>query len=143
MRKFVIACAIAVASGFACAADFDVSTVRDVALEKSGVRIGTTIAGFNANVTNLQDTYNRWAVGKDFQLTKVGPVALSAGAAGVYQNTMVVGKDDGFGVSVGAKASVELTKSISAVAGVERFIGTHRVKEFDGNVATVGLKISL
>ena len=143
MKKFIIACLVALTAGFACAGDFEVSSVRDTAVERTGVRIGTTVAGINVNATNISDTYTRFAVGKDFELVKAGPIALSAGAAGVYQNTMVAGKDDGFGVTVGIKAATALTKSVSAVVGVERFIGSDRVKDFNGNVVTAGLKINL
>lgn len=143
MRKFIIACAAALLAGFACAGDFEVSSVRDTAAERTGVRIGTTVAGLNVNATNISDLYTRFAVGKDFELVKAGPVAFSAGAAGVYQNSMAVGKDDGFGMTVGVKAATALTKSVSAVVGVERFIGTDRVKDFNGNVVTAGLKINL
>jgi hypothetical protein len=85
----------------------------------------------------MNKQYDRFAVGKEFLVTKVGPVEISAGVAGVYQNTNH-GKS-GYGLSAGTNATYVLNKSVEAVVGVERFIGESRTKSFNGNIATVGL----
>lgn len=141
MKKIVIA-ALAVVSIAASAAEVSVSAVRDyTGTDTNGYRVATQVAGLGLSATHIDNKYNRFAVGKDFQLAKLGPVALSAGAAGVYQSTNTVGGVDGYGLTVGGKASFAVTKSVDVVAGVERFYGQDRIKQFNGNVGTVGLNV--
>lgn len=141
MKKLVIA-TLATLALAASAAEVTVSTVRDyTGSDTTGYRVGTTVAGLGLSATHIDNRYNRFAVGKDFQLAKVGPVALSAGGSGVYQSTNTVGGVDGYGLTVGTKATVALGKSVDLVAGVERFYGQDRIKQFNGNVGTVGLNV--
>lgn len=141
MKKIVIA-ALATIALAASAAEVTVSSVRDyTGTDTNGYRVATQVAGLGLSATHIDNKYNRFAVGKDIQVAKLGPVALSAGGAGVYQSTNTVGGVDGYGLTVGAKASVALAKSVDLVAGVERFYGQDRVKQFNGNVGSVGLNI--
>ena len=135
MKKIVMASILATVA-FAASA-VEVSAVSDRNLDKNGFRVGAEVVGLNVSATHVDDRYNRYAVGKSFELTKVGPVALSASVAAVYQDTNV-GKD-GYGLTAGAKATLPVTKSLDVVAGVERFVGQERVKSFNGNVATLGV----
>lgn len=140
MKKIIIASAL-VAATSVFAADVTVSTVRDYQAEKAGYRIGTTVSGVGLSATVVDNQYNRYAVGKDFNIAKVGPVALSAGVAGVYQDTRTASKVDGYGLTVGGKATYTINNNLSVVAGVERFTGQKRVNGFDGNTATLGLNV--
>lgn len=140
MKKLVIAAA-AVLSLSVFAADFSVDQVRDYSVAKDGVRVGTQVMGINVAATHIGDEYNRVSVGKDFQLAKVGPVALSAGAAAVYQKTEVAGTDNGYGLTVGAKATYAVTKSVDAVIGTERFYGQNRISGFNGNTGLIGVNV--
>lgn len=140
MRKLTIAALLAISTS-AFAADVTVSTVRDYQSEKAGYRIGTTVSGVGLSATVIDNQYNRYAIGKDFDIAKVGPVAFSAGVAGVYQDTRTASKVDGYGFTVGGKASYAINKNLSVVAGVERFTGQKRINGFDGNTATVGLNV--
>ena len=135
MKKIVIASILA-ATAFAASA-VEVSATRDYNLNKDGFRVGADVAGLAVSATHVENTYNRFAVGKNFELTKVGPVALSAGAAVVYQDTHV--GQNGYGVTGGVKATLPLAKSLDLVAAVERFAGQDRVKAFNGTTGTLGV----
>ena len=139
MKKTIIASLLLAASA-AFAGDVTVSGVRDLNAGKNGVRVSTEVAGLNVSATRVEDTYNRYAVGKDFNVASAGPVAVSIPVAGVYQRTADGGKN-GYGLTVGLKTTTPVTKSISVVAGVERFYGQDVISEYNGNVGTVGLAV--
>jgi len=140
MKKLLIATAVAL-SFAASAADVSVSGVRDFnGADTHGLRVGIAAAGLNFSVTQIEDKYNRYAVGKDFELATVGPVKFSAGAAGVFQDTRGA-NDSGYGLTAGVKTTVNLAKSVDFVVGAERFIGQDRVKAYNGNVVTAGLAV--
>lgn len=136
MKKIIIATMLAITTA-AFASDVTVSSTRDTKLDKNGVTVGTSVGGYALSATKVEDAYNRFAVGKDFSVTKVGPVAVTAGVAGVYQDSQV-GRN-GFGVSVGAKATYPLTKNLDLVGGVNRFFGQERIDNFNGTNVSVGL----
>lgn len=136
MKKIVIATMLAITSA-AWATDVTVSGTRDTNLDKNGITIGTSYAGLALSATKVEDAYNRFAVGKDFSVTKVGPVAVTAGVAGVYQDSQV-GRN-GFGVSVGAKATYPVVKNLDFVVGASRFYGQERIDRFNGTNVSVGL----
>ena len=142
MKKLVIGTAIAIASVTAFAADVTVSAVRDHKSSTNGVRVQTAlpVAGLKASVTNVEQLGNRVAVGKDFELTTLGPIALGTTVAAVYQNSAGTASN-GYGLTVGAGASYALAKNVKAVVSTERFFGQDRVSQFNGNVTTVGLNI--
>ena len=123
----------------AFAGDFSVSGVYDYTAKEQGFRVGTSVAGLSLTATHIDNQYNRYAVGKDVELTKLGPVALSAGASVSYQDT--INGVNGYGISVGAKATLPITKQIDLVASTERFAGQERVSQFNGNTGSIGLKV--
>ena len=131
---------IAIASA-ASAGEVTVSAVTDyTGVDNTGYRVATDVKGIALSATHIDSRYNRYAVGKEFALTTVGPVRLSAAGAVVYQDTL--GRNEsGYGFTVGAKATYPVTKTISLVAGVERFTGQSRINAYDGNVASVGLNV--
>lgn len=138
MKKAIIASMLAITTA-AFAGEVTVSAARDYNVELDGYRVGTSVAGVNLTATHIEKTYTRFAVGKDFELVKVGPVALSAGGSVVYQDT--TNGANGYGLSIGAKATMPITKSIDLVAGVERFTGQSRVANSNGNTGSVGLNL--
>lgn len=137
MKKIVIASILATAAIAASAVE--VSAVRDYTVDKNGFRVGASVASVDVTVTHIENTYNRYAVGKSFQVAKVGPVAVSAAVAGVYQDTHT--GQNGYGLTAGAKATIPVTKSIDLVAGVERFVGQARVNQYNGTTGVVGLNV--
>jgi hypothetical protein len=137
MKKIIMATLFA-STAFAASA-VEVSAVRDYNLDANGYRVAGTVSAFNVSATRIDNEYNRFAVGKTFELTKVGKVGVSANVAGVYQDT--IGGTNGYGLTAGLKATLPITKSIDVVAGVERFAGQERVKQFNGTTGTIGMNI--
>lgn len=128
----------------ASAAEVGVAGIHDIAANKDGVRVTASVgsvAGFTPqlSVSRVDTAYTRYAVGTQYAITKVGPVALSAGVAGVYQDT--IGGTTGYGATAGLKATVALNKSIDLVAGAERFAGQDRISASNGTVTSVGLNV--
>jgi hypothetical protein len=142
MKKIAIA-VLATLSLAASAAEVTVSGVTDYAgTDKSGVRIGTSYQGIGLSVTHIDDRYNRYAVGKQFEIAKLGQVAFSAGGSLVYQDTLgAIDKTNGYGITIGGKATLPLTKAVDITASVERFYGQDRINRYDGNVGSVGLTV--
>ena len=138
MKKAIIASMLAM-TATAFAGDVTVSSVHDFTTHSYGLRAGTSVAGLTVTATHIDNAYNRYAVGKDFELVKVGPVALSAGAAVGYQDTY--GSDNGYGLVVGAKATMPITKAIDLVASTERFTGQDRIANSNGATGTLGIKV--
>lgn len=138
MKKAIIASMLLV-TATAFAGEVSVSGVRDYGVEANGFRVGTSVAGLTLTATHIDNIYNRYAVGKDVELTKLGPVALSAGASLSYQDSARA--KDGYGISVGAKATLPITKQLDLVAGVERFAGQERISRFNGNVGSIALNV--
>jgi hypothetical protein len=143
--KKIFALAAVAASLSANAMDLSVSYVRDANLDKDGVRVETnvpmTVLGVSPTLsaTHVSNSYTRYGVGAQANLAKVGPVALGITVGGVYQDTSVGA--NGYGLTVGAKGTMALAKSVDLVAGVDRFFGQNRVKGFDGTQASVGLRV--
>jgi hypothetical protein len=142
MKKIVIGTAIAIASVAAFATDVNVSSVYDHKSSTNGVRIQTAlpVAGLKVSVTNVEQLGNRVAVGRDFELTTLGPIALGTTVAAVYQNSAGTASN-GYGLTVGPNVSYTITKNIKAVVAAERFIGQDSISRFNGNVTTVGLNV--
>lgn len=142
MKKIVIAAGLMTAVGIASAAEVAVSGAYDYNAEKWGTRVTATFGSGalkpQASVTYVQNLYTRYGLGAELGLAKVGPVKLGATAAGVYQAT-AFGGDNGYGVTAGLKATVDVTKQLSVVGTVERFYGQERIKAYDGTVASVGV----
>lgn len=140
MKKIAMIALIAMA-GVASAGEVTVSAVQDyTGVDSTGYRVATSVKGVAVSATHIDSRYNRYAVGKEFALTTVGPVSLGASGAVVYQDTLG-GNENGYGFTVGAKATYPVTKAVSVVAGVERFTGQSRINAYNGNVATVGLNV--
>jgi hypothetical protein len=138
MKKAIIASMLVLTSA-AFAGEFTVSGAYDYTANEQGFRVGTSVAGLSLTATHIDNHYNRYAVGKDVELVKIGPVALSAGASVSYQDT--INGVNGYGLSVGTKATLHITKQIDLVASTERFAGQSRVSQFNGNTGTIGLRV--
>jgi hypothetical protein len=144
MKKLLIATTLVAIASMATAAEVGMSSVRDIGLDKNGVRVTAsvgTLVGFTPQVsfTQLNGSYDRWAVGGQYALAKVGPVAFAATASGVYHDSLV--GSDGYGVTGGLKATYALSKNVDVVAGVERFIGQDSVSASNATVTSFGLNL--
>ena len=49
--------------------------------------------------------------------------------------------EDGYGFTVGGKATMPVTKNVNVVASLERFTGQSRISNSDGNTASLGLNV--
>jgi hypothetical protein len=149
MKKIIIATALVTAMGIASALEVGVSEVRDYHLHANGSRISLAASPIGnltpqVSITHVSKQFNQYAIGGDYAVTKVGPIALAVTAAGVYQDTTPGAKrSDGYALSYGVKATVELAKDISVVAGIERLSTQNRISAFAGNSAVVGVQVKL
>lgn len=141
MKKLIIATSIMAASLSTMATEVSVSAVRDFNLNANGARVTTELSGLKLSATNVDNQYLRLSVGKEFPLVKVGPVSLSASVSGVSQDSKAVHHSDGYGLALGGKATLAVTKSIDLVASAERFVGQSRVSSYNGNTGTLGLTL--
>lgn len=107
---------------------------------RDGYALSTNIKGITLGASHVDRVYDRFSVGKLFDIAKVGPVQLAAGGAGVYQNTLA-GNDNGYGLAAQATATATVNKNVDVVAGVQKFWGQDRVSTQNGNSATVGIKV--
>lgn len=143
MKKLVIATMLATVGLMASATEVGVSGIRDIAANKDGVSVTASVGSFagftpQLSVSRVDTVYTRYAVGTQYAITKVGPVALSAGVAGVYQDS--VSGNDGYGATVGLKATVALNKAVDVVVGAGRFFGQDSINA-NGNLTSIGLNV--
>ena len=136
--KKLISIAIISFAGIANAGEVTASYLTDSG--RDGYAISTNIKGITLETTHVDRLYNRFSVGKLFDIAKVGPVQLAAGGAAVYQNTLAK-NDSGYGLSAQATATATVNKNVDLVAGVQKFMGQDRVNAQEGNTATFGLKV--
>lgn len=138
MKKMIIATTLAFAATMAMA-DVTVSAGRDVRGDVNVVGLSTQFKGVDLTATHANDTYNRVGVGKNFGLTKVGPVQISAGGAAVYQNSLVSGAQNGYGLTANLTATYPVAKNVAVFATTQRFWGQDRLAAFDGTANVVGV----
>lgn len=144
MKKLLIATALVAVTSMAAAAEVGMSSVRDIGLDKNGVRVTATVgsvAGFRPQLsfTQVNGSYDRWAVGGQYTLAKVGPVAFATVATGVYHDAAV--GSDGYGLTAGLKATYALSKTVDVVAGVERFVGQDSISASNATTTSFGLNL--
>lgn len=144
MKKVVLSLVSAMAITSANAMDMSLSHVRDFNLDRNGVRVEASVGQVlgvtpTVGLTYVDDVYTRYALGTKVEVLKLGNLSVAAVGSGVFQDTKV--GQNGFGLTVGAQASVDLAPRVSLTAGVERFIGHNRVDSFNGGVASVGLNV--
>ena len=136
--KKLISIALISFAGVASAGEVTASYLTDSG--RDGYALSTSVKGISLAAAHVDRVYDRFSVGKLFDIAKVGPVQLAAGGAGVYQNTLA-GNDNGYGLSAQATATATVNKNVDVVAGVQKFWGQDRVSTQNGNSATVGIKV--
>lgn len=144
MKKLVIATMLATVGLMASATEVGVSGIRDITANKDGVSVTASVGSFagftpQLSVSRVDTVYTRYAVGTEYAITKVGPVALAATVSGVYQDS--ISGTDGYGITGGLKATVAVTKAIDVVVGAGRFAGQDSINGSNGNVTSVGLNV--
>jgi hypothetical protein len=144
MKKIAIASLIALAAVAASATEIGLTTTRDGGTSRDafGVTVGQTFgkvgvtAGFERNTVG--DAQDRYSVVASYDLTKFGPVTVSAKTGAAYLNNTV--GEDGFAFTAALGASVPVTKQVSFNVELGRQYGQTRVQSFDGSRITAGLK---
>lgn len=147
MKKTFIASMLVLAASVASAVELGVTAARDysgadrssygVTLGQKYGAVGVT-AGFDRTDTGVRQ--DRYTVVGSYDLTKIGPVTVSAKAGGAYLDN--TGGNTGYAALVGVGATIPVTKSVAATVDLTNQIGQDRVQSFDGNRITAGLKFS-
>lgn len=138
MKKIIIASVMGLAAIAAQAADVSLSNVHDTKTNANGTRIGTTVFGTELAATHT-DAANQYSLGKSFSVAAVGPVKLGVSGAVFYQDTRA--GENGYGLSVGANATLPVTKNVDAFVGVERSVGQQRINAFNQTATVAGLRV--
>jgi len=143
MKKIAIVISMMFA-GAVSAAEVSTSYVHDYETGKNGARIELPVGSVYGikpvlGVSYVDESYTRYSAGADYQVVKLGPVALSVAGSAVFQDSRT--GSDGFGLTAGVKVSMPVTKSVDVVSRVDRFFGQNRIAGFDGNVVSVGLAV--
>ncbi len=147
MKKIAIASIIALAATAASALEVGVVGTRTNTdsqdRNSAGVTVGNSYgrlnatAGFERATTGINDQ-DRWSLVGGFDVAKLGLVTITPKVGVAYLDNQHGA--DGYAMTVGVGASVPVTKQISLTADVARQYGQDRVKSFDGDRFTVGLK---
>ncbi|NDB57399.1 hypothetical protein EB001_02985 [bacterium] len=136
--KKLISIAIISFAGVVNAGEVTASYLTDSG--RDGYAISTQVKGVTLGASHVDRVYDRFSVGKSFDVAKMGPLQLAAGGSAVYQNTLAK-NDSGYGLVAQATATAAVNKNVDVVAGVQKFWGQDRVSAQNGNSATVGIKV--
>lgn len=149
MKKILIATTIALAATAASAVEVGVIGTRDYSGAQdrngAGITLGHKMGAMGVTAglerfskgTNDQD---RWSLVAGYDVAKVGPLTVTPKVGAAYLNNQR--GNDGYAVTAGVGASLAVAKKVSLTADVARQYGQDRVKAFDGNLVTVGVKYS-
>ena len=121
------------------AGELSISQVRDFGLNRNGVEVSAPVAGFATNVTHVDNSYNRVGLSKDFGVTS-GKFFASVSPGVAYQRTLD-GTSSGYGITLGAKAGVQVSKDVNFHIGVGQFYGQNRVADFSNTTGSVGVTV--
>jgi hypothetical protein len=146
MKKIALA-ALAAVSISASALEVGVNGVESTAGTNRygyGLTVGQKMGDFGvtAGVSRFFRETNdqtRWSLVADKQVFALGPVGVT-GRAGVAWLDNKTGNDGG-AVTLGAGASVPVTKKVSVGVSVDHQFGQNRVSQFNGNIVTAGVKV--
>ena len=147
MKKIAIASIIALAAVSASALELGVSATRDysgaenrngggISLGQQYGKVGIT-AGFDRFTKGANDQ-DRYSLVAGYDVARVGAVTLTPKVGVAYLNNQT--GSDGYAMTVGAGASLPLTKQVTLGLDVARQYGQDRVQSSDGNTVTVGLR---
>lgn len=149
MKKLVIASALALTTFAASAADFGLNMSRSFKPGADnnglGVSVGQQFGKWNLTGkyewVNMSTTHqDRWSLVGGYDVAKFGSVTVAPKLGVAYLDNKV--NRDGYAVVFGVGASMPLTKDLSATFDVLRQEGQDRVKAFNSNTFSVGLKHS-
>lgn len=148
MKKIAIATMIALAATAASAVEVGVTAARDYAgtnRDAVGITVGQKVgaigvtAGFD-RATGGNNDQDRYSLVGGVDVAKLGPVAVAVKAGAAYLNNQT--GQDGYAALVGVGASMPVAKNVALTLDATRQYGQDRVKSFDGNRVTAGIKYS-
>jgi opacity protein-like surface antigen len=147
MKKIAIASLIALAATAASALEIGTTVTRDYSGAENrnggGITLGqqfgkVSVTGGFERFTKGANDQNRYSVVAGYDMVKLGHVTITPKVGAAYLNNQVGA--DGYAMTVGAGASMPITKTVSVGLDVARQYGQDRVKSSDGNTVTVGVK---
>jgi outer membrane autotransporter protein len=146
MKKLAIASLIALATTAASALEVGVTTTRDYSGTQnrngSGITVGERVGkvgvtgGFE-RFTKGSNDQDRYSLVVGYDVAKIGSVTIAPKVGAAYLDNQT--GQDGYAATVGAGASLPLTKQVSLGVDFARQMGQKRVEQFDGNRVNVGL----
>lgn len=151
MKKLVIMAVLAAASiaasateiggryssGYAANGDKQGESTGIVVNQAIGGGVGAELA-FDRSATGAAKV-DRYSALATYDVAKVVGVTLTAKAGGAY--VQPTGGTEGYALVAGAGVSYPVYKSVSLVADYSYQLGQDRVRGFDGNTVSVGVKI--
>lgn len=147
MKKLVTIALLAAAATSAMAVDMTLRGTRSVHVDDTmfGVAVSEKFGKMGAEVgfdrtTRGGENINKWSLVGSHDIAAFGPVATQA-KAGVALIDPTVGPN-GSALMVGVGASYPLNKRVSLVADYYYQKGQDRVRRFDGNYFSGGVKVS-
>lgn len=147
MKKIVFASILALAATTASALEVGVRGVHtgDATADMVGVTVGQKFGAFGVEGAFDRSTrgamnVNRWSVLGSYDVAKAVGVNVAA-KAGVAHIDPAVG-ENGAALLVGVGVSYPLTKKVSLVADYTYQRGQDRVRSFNGNNVSAGVKVA-
>lgn len=123
-------------SSFAASGDKQGESTGLVVNQPVTAGVGAELA-FDRSATGPA-TVDRYSALATYDVTKVAGATLTVKAGGAY--VQPTGGIDGYALVAGAGVSYPLTKAVSLVGDYSYQLGQDRVKSFDGNRVSVGVK---
>ena len=147
MKKFALIATLALAAGVASAADFGARVGRNGGTEtqNAGITVGQKFGSLGAEAAFDRSTdgklnVNRYSLvgSKDVAGFAGVTFAVKAGAAYIDPSKGA----DGYAGLVGVGATYPVAKNVSLVADYAYQKGQARVRQFNGNTVSAGVKVS-
>lgn len=146
MKKLAIASLIALAATSASALEIGINTTRDysgrmdrdsmgITVEQQFGKVGVT-GGFERFSKGINDQ-DRFSLVAGYDLARVGTVTFGPKVGVAYLDNQR-GRD-GYAMTLGAGASMRITKRANLNLDVARQFGQDRVSQFNGNLVGLGV----
>jgi hypothetical protein len=152
MKKLLVAAAILAAFSSAQAVEVGVFAGEDVSHQDSAVNhsnfgatagehFGPVSASLEyARLNQTGANQNKYSVVAGYDVVKVGNITVTGKVGASYLDNQVAA--DGYAGRVGVGASVPLASKVSGTVDFYHQVGQERVKSFNGNTVTAGVKYS-
>jgi len=152
MKKTLIAIAAMAFIGAASAVEVGVFTGEDVSHQDTvgnhsnfGASVGEHLGPVSASIEyarlNVQGAdQNKYSLVAGYDVTKVGNITVTGKVGATYIDNQIAA--DGYAGRLGVGASVPLASKVSAGVDFYHQEGQERVKAFNGNTVTAGVKVS-